>query len=1058
MEKKVLASCVSLTLALSMTPATALATETQDADPVAGVQEAETTDSSADARGGVQSVASDTQEATDPVQAENKLSGTCGAEDNVESLKWTLQVNDDALYRTETNGTIAFSSTGDAGNKVDAYTLTISGTGKMADYTSTTTPWGMALAKALGENGTSVDMVKDAVPRITTLSIENGVTGIGDYSFSRMTGLTSLEIPGSVKEIGAFAFWSCTSLNTITLNEGLEKIGGSAFRTIYGMEEKTLNIPASVTTIEPYAFEIFICKGYSVSEDSKSFKAVDGVLFSADGKTLVRYPTKKNAETYQIPEGTEVIGESAFELAPFSSIEFPSTVRTLETGAFVQCTGLKEVTLPDSITTVGDSAFALCESLEKITVGSGVKTIGRSAFSTAFSGKGSRVVVDMTRANGIESIGIGAFYHGTTQVSHSAVYVANKATIDMFGYGSTSENGQLYHAGTYIMCTNGGTVDTSKIDASNSQYFLTPSKEGFEFDGWYDSPDFEGSAYTERQSSGPTQSKYYARWSSTVTFDANGGSGTMEAQKITDATAKLTANAFTREGYDFAGWNTKADGTGIAYVNGATRAGENGNVVLYAQWTKKIGTICTVNAIVDQVYTGEAIEPAVVVKDADGNTLEADKYTVTYSGDLVNATKGDANVPTVTVTLNDGDKATASVSFKIVQDQNPIVAMDSVSVTYGEQYDVNAHATTHAGVEITDGAIAIRYYTDESCTKGESEMAPSDAGTYYAKATLAGTSNYAEASTVAKVDIMKAAASKLAITPSVTSLNGGGTVELEVKGAPKGSDVTLTQTDDKGSAAKTLTLTDGKCTVTLPNATAKYTFTAASTETKNYKAGEATCTVDVSHWSSGLVSNTVTAPSAVENGTVEVGSKDAFAGDTVTIVAKPDEGYVLDKLTVTDAAGNAIELTDKGDGTFTFTMPSSKVTVEASFKPAAVDPEPEPQPENPFTDVAEGDYFADAVAWAVANGVTTGVSPTEFAPYAPCTRAQMLTFLWRASGSPAVEAEVGFTDVPADAYYADAVRWAVANGVTTGVSPTEFAPDEDCLRGQAVTFLFRAQQ
>ena len=298
------------------------------------------------------------------------------------------------------------------------------------------------------------------------------------------------------------------------------------------------------------------------------------------------------------------------------------------------------------------------------------------------------------------------------------------------------------------------------------------------------------------------------------------------------------------------------------------------------------------------------------------------------------------------------------------------------------------------------------------------------------------------------------------ISADKTSLVGGGTVKLKmesVQGVPADGVIEVTQKEGADGEAKTLTAdADGAYTVDLPNWSATYTFTATYDGDKNHAVASAKCEVTVSHWSSGMVSNTVTAPSAVENGTVEVGSRDAFAGDTVTIVAKPDEGYVLDKLSVTDAAGNAIELTDKGDGTFTFTMPSSKVTVEASFKPAAVDPEPEPQPENPFVDVAEDDYFADAVAWAVANGVTTGVSPTEFAPYAPCTRAQMLTFLWRASGSPSVEAEVGFADVPADAYYADAVAWAVANGVTTGVSPTEFAPDEAVTRGQAVTFMHRA--
>ena len=186
------------------------------------------------------------------------------------------------------------------------------------------------------------------------------------------------------------------------------------------------------------------------------------------------------------------------------------------------------------------------------------------------------------------------------------------------------------------------------------------------------------------------------------------------------------------------------------------------------------------------------------------------------------------------------------------------------------------------------------------------------------------------------------------------------------------------------------------------------------------------------------------------NGTITVSPKSASKGDTVTITVKPDTGYELDELIVTDKNGDKIKLTEKDDNKFTFKMPGSKVTVETSFKLI------ETEPENPFTDISKSDYFYDAVLWAADKGVTSGVTDTLFAPNASCTRAQMVTFLWRANGSPVVDYAMNFTDVPADAYYADAVRWAVSKGITSGTSATTFAPDMTVTRAQTVTFLYRA--
>ena len=193
----------------------------------------------------------------------------------------------------------------------------------------------------------------------------------------------------------------------------------------------------------------------------------------------------------------------------------------------------------------------------------------------------------------------------------------------------------------------------------------------------------------------------------------------------------------------------------------------------------------------------------------------------------------------------------------------------------------------------------------------------------------------------------------------------------------------------------------------------------------------------------------VSAP-ATDNGTVSVSPKNASAGTTVTVTVKPDSGYVLGGLRVTDKNGDDVKLTDQGNGKYTFAMPAGGAEVSADFVKETK--------ENPFTDVPSGAYYYDAVLWAVENGVTDGVTATLFAPDASCTRAQIVTFLWRAAGSPEPNGTSAFTDVPAGAYYAKAVAWAVENGITTGTSDTTFSPDAPCTRGQSVTFLYRARK
>ena len=212
------------------------------------------------------------------------------------------------------------------------------------------------------------------------------------------------------------------------------------------------------------------------------------------------------------------------------------------------------------------------------------------------------------------------------------------------------------------------------------------------------------------------------------------------------------------------------------------------------------------------------------------------------------------------------------------------------------------------------------------------------------------------------------------------------------------------------------------------------------------------------HWrynggggSSSSPSYPVSVPDKTDHGSVTVSPKNASAGSTVTITVKPDSGYVLETISVTDKNGNDLKLTDKGGGKYTFTMPASKVEIKATFME-------DNSVLNFFYDVPNDAYYYEAVKWAAENGITGGVGNSLFAPNQPCTRAQIVTFLWRAAGSPVVNYLMPFTDVDEGAYYAEAVRWAASTGIVTGLTETTFGTDSVCTRAQAAAMIYRCAQ
>ena len=263
------------------------------------------------------------------------------------------------------------------------------------------------------------------------------------------------------------------------------------------------------------------------------------------------------------------------------------------------------------------------------------------------------------------------------------------------------------------------------------------------------------------------------------------------------------------------------------------------------------------------------------------------------------------------------------------------------------------------------------------------------------------------------------------------------TLTLTATVAPdNATDKTVTWTSSNPSVA---TVENGVVTA-VACGTAVITATAA-----DGSGASASCTVTVSSYLPPANPNYRITVEATQGGTVTADPTAAKAGATVTLTPVPDRGYQVGSVAVTDRFGDAVAVTEQADGTYTFTMPNGQVTVTVTFAEAPL----------PFPDVAEGDWFYDAVRYAYETGLMDGVGDSLFAPNSETTRAQLVTILYRLEGEPEVSGTSGFTDVEAGTWYTDAVAWAAANGIVNGVSETEFAPGKDITREQLATILFR---
>ena len=429
-------------------------------------------------------------------------------------------------------------------------------------------------------------------------------------------------------------------------------------------------------------------------------------------------------------------------------------------------------------------------------------------------------------------------------------------------------------------------------------------------------------------------------------------------------------------------------------------------------------------------------------KDASGSFTYASKTNITAASD---------ESWTVTISSKNYTDFTGTLTFKLVDKTDAGVTISSVpaSKTYGESFTLTA-SVTDAGTDTgswtwtsNDPSVLQVTGTGASATVKALKAGSATISAKYESDTTMGEQ------TTASITVGKRVITVTADNKSMTVNGTLPTFTVTYGNLPSG----VQAADIFGTLASASTTTDGKTTGSFD-----ITVTTPVLKTEagaNYEVGAVTKgTLTVNPRSSsgggggGSVSTYSVTVGKTENGSVSVSPKSASKGDTVTITVTPDKGYVLETLTVLDKNDKEIKLTEK-NGKYTFTMPAGKVEVKVTFMD-------DNTMLNYFVDVKAGDYFYDAVKWAAEKGITSGTDATHFSPNAACTRAQIVTFLWRAAGSPEPKGTGSFADVPSDSYYTKAVAWAVENGITGGTGDGKFSPNATCTREQAVAFLYRA--
>ena len=523
----------------------------------------------------------------------------------------------------------------------------------------------------------------------------------------------------------------------------------------------------------------------------------------------------------------------------------------------------------------------------------------------------------------------------------------------------------------------------------------------------------------------------------------NDGHGTANANKISAVAGEtITLTAAPNTGYIFDKWDDKTPSSLIIGTGGTfTMPSENVSVKAYFKPAALTGTVNITGAL----KYGQELTATLTGDNNTGNldykwyqngttqvaanntgkyTLRADDIGKTITVKITsNVQTGEISGSTTgTIDRADGPEAPSAFTLTFTPNADGTTFTATIPTVTGGEYSF-------------DG-------TNYSATNTKADCAANTSCTGYVRIAATSTRK-ASAATCSTQTSPKLTVATPTFTPNGVS-SFTGTQSVKISCTTVGATIHYT--------------TDGTApTASSPVYSTELSLTSTTTvKAIAVKAGmndSATATATFTKYSGGGGGGGSYTPSytvsvdKTENGTITVSPKSASKGDTVTITVTPDKGYELDTLKVLDKNGDKVKLTEK-NGKYTFTMPTGKVTVKGSFVEEA--------PVQIFKDVPVDAYYYEAVKWAAEKGITGGVGNGLFAPNQPCTRGQIVTFLWRAAGSPAPKNMSSFADVPADAFYAKAVAWAVENGITGGTGDGKFSPDATCTRAQSVTFLYRA--
>ena len=919
-------------------------------------------------------------------------------------------------------------------------TLTISGSGTMADYASKdAVPWGNYL-----------NQIKTGV-------VESGITHLGARTFVLTPNLKSVELPDSLISIGESAF-NQSGLASLELPQNLKTIGKNAFW--HGNLSGELNIPESVETIGDFAFDQNKLTEVKLPTGLKTLGA--GAFKANPLATMPEIPLKITSLTSTFQNCTEL-----------KEIDIPSHVTTLDR-TFMGCTGLTTVTIPETVesyiglfngctnltsavieskaTDIGGEndnnaygVFGGCSSLESVVVPEHVTVIGTAAFKGCSKLKTTDFIERAT------SIGSGAFQnctelHGSLNLNASAIgsvafegcsglgpdiSIANATTVGDSAFRNCSNLTGIVYAqkisgGANMVSTrsvtallNGGTFAEDTVFAANT--LATPIKDGCIFDGWYTKDGSQSNDWGEEVDPATVRDNTtcYAKWTES-TYSVTGrplvfGSVTYGAT--------VEAKTITVAGPDGSGTLTA-----VSSDDGVFTAAASGREVTVAPKVNlDIGTY-------NEVITITTPDDATFFVDVS-ITIEQAPTSIGITAKPTSLTGGGTVTLTVTKTGLPQDAQVSVSGYSNIIDNGDgtytvILPNTTASYTFTANYegDVNHEAAT------ANCTVFVTQYTGggSSSSGGSSSGSSSVSGS--------GDNVIITASSGTVTDAQMESAVKKANKGSTITIKATSstTVTLPVGGMADAADnnndvlLDLRYGEVTLSARAIAGMTDGvssndKIKVSVANQT------SSKDETISDLLDKGGAVFDVS----------------VEVDGVEIHSFDGTLTITLTVsnLSKISDPHVLHILT---------------DGTKEYYAPDSisgnTITVKGirNLSTFAVIPGSEVPQNNPFVDVSTSDYYYDAVLWAVENGVTNGTSATTFSPNMAVSRAQMVTFLWRAHGSPKITGTNPFTDVSTSDYYYDAVLWAVANGVTNGTSATTFSPDAPVTRAQAVTFQWRA--